>query len=333
MHTFSGLRSRFTIAAPLCVALALGVLTDRAIAQTAAKPAAYPAKPITLVIPAAAGGGLDVSMRHVAKRLGEILATPVLVENRPSVNLLIGTRHVAAAPADGYTLLAISNTFVGAAVFDPTAGYEPFRDFAPIAPVAQAPNLLLVNSASGISSARNLVERAKQSGAQQLAFGSAGIGSSPHVAAVLFGRATATSFIDVPYKGAAPALLDLLGGRIAFLFDSVSSALPHVKAGTLRALAATTAKRSALVPEVPTMMEALGLADYDLPLFYGIAAPAKTPPDVINALHAALTKSAADNELREQFAKMGFELQTPPRPDEYTRFLRQQFDKLGGLKQ
>lgn len=323
------------VSAPLVTAawllLALGS-AGIASAQAPAKSANYPARPITLVIPAAAGGGLDVSMRHVARRLSETLGVSVVVENRPSVNLLVGTRYVANAAPDGHTLLAISNTFVGAAVFDDTAGYDPFRDFVAIAPTAQAPNLLLVNTASGITSARDLVERAKKSGGTPLAFGSAGIGSSPHVAAVLFGRATGTAFIDVPYKGAAPAMVDLIGGRITFLFDSVSSALPHVKAGTLRALAATTARRSALAPDVPTMGEALDLADYDLPLFYGIAVPAKTPPEVVNMLHGALSKAASDAELREQFARIGFELQRVGSPDEYTRFLRGQFDKLRTLK-
>ena len=132
--------------------------------------------------------------------------------------------------------------------------------------------------------------------------------------------------------GAAPALIDLIGGRLTFFFDSVSSALPHLKAGTLRALAVTTARRSTLVPEIPTMAEALNLPDYDLPLFYGIAAPARTPPEVVNVLHAALSKGASDAALREQFASMGFELQSVPSPEDYTRFLRQQFDKFKSLK-
>ncbi len=310
--------------------LALG--PGSAWAQTPARASGYPNKPITLVVPAAAGGGLDTSMRHVARRLSENLAVPVIVENRPSVNLLIGTRHVAGAAPDGYTLLAISNTFIGAPVFADAPGYDPFRDFIAISPTAQAANLLLVNAASGIVSARDLVEQAKKGGSNQLAFGSAGVGSSPHIAAALFAKATGTEYIDVPYKGAAPALVDLIGGRLTFFFDSVSSALPHIKAGTLRALAVTTAKRSALVPEVPTMAEALALPDYDLPLFYGIAAPARTPPEVIGVLHAALSKGASDPGLREQFAGMGFELQSVPSPEDYTRFLRQQSDKFKSLK-
>lgn len=315
-------------AAAACLALISGTAS----AQAPATATSYPSKPITLVIPAAAGGGLDVSMRHVAKRLSETLSVPVVVENRPSVNLLVGTRHVASAAPDGYTLLAISNTFIGATVFADAPGYDPFRDFIAISPTAQAPNLLLVNASSGIATAGDLVERAKKGGSNALSFGSAGIGSSPHIAAVLFAKATGTEYIDVPYKGAAPALQDLLGGRITFLFDSVSSALPHLKAGTLRALAATTAKRSSVVPETPTMAEALHLPDYDLPLFYGIAAPARTPPEVINVLHSALTKAASDPGLREQFASLGFELQSARSPEEYTRFLRQQFDKFKSLK-
>lgn len=312
--------------------LCLGLIGGSSAAQTAARTASYPAKAITLVVPAAAGGGLDVSTRHVAKRLSDTLGVPVLVENRPSVNLLIGTRLVASAAADGYTLLAISNTFIGAAVFADAPGYDPFRDFIAISPTAQGPNLLLVNASSGITSVRELVEQAKKSGANKLAFGTAGVGSSPHIAAALFASSTGTEFLNIPYKGAAPALVDLIGGRINFLFDSVSSAMPHVKAGTLRALAVTTARRSAVVPEIPTMAEALNLPDYDLPLFYGIAAPAKTPPEVVHMLHAALSRVASDPALREQFAVMGFELLGAPSPEEYTRFLHQQFNKFKSLQ-
>ena len=315
----------------LCAVAAGLALVAGASAQTSVRTAGYPTRPITLVIPSAAGGGLDVAMRHVARRLSDNLAVPVIVENRPGVNLLIGTRLVASAPPDGYTLLAISNTFIGAAIFADAPGYDPFRDFVPIASTAQGANLLLVTAASGIVSARDLVDKAKKA-SEKLAFGSAGVGSSPHIAAALFARSTATEFIDVPYKGTAPAMVDLIGGRIAFLFDSVASALPHLKSGTLRALAVTTAKRSSLVPDIPTMAEALDLPDYDLPLFYGIAAPAKTPPEIVNLLHAAVSKGAADPSLREQFAAMGFELQNFRSPDEYTRFLHQQFDKFKSLK-
>ena len=308
-------------------------LTMAAIGAAAQAPAAaYPTKAITLIVPSAAGGGLDVSMRHVARRLSDNLGVPVVVENRPSVNLLVGTRHVASAAPDGYTLLAISNTFIGAAVFAEAPGYDPFRDFVAIAPTALGPNLLLVTTASGITSARDLVAKAKSAGSEKLAFGTAGVGSSPHIAAALFARASGTEYIDVPYKGAAPAMIDLIGGRIAFLFDSVNSALPHLKSGTLRALAATTAKRSLLVPDVPTVAEALNLPDYDLPLFYGIAAPARTAPEVVALIHAALSKAANDAALRELFAGMGFELQSVRSPADYTLFLRQQFEKFKSLK-
>ena len=330
MKTDSMSRRRLSLSAMAGIALAL--VAGNAAAQTAAGPAAYPAKPITLVIPSAAGGGLDVAMRHVARRLSEVVGFPVIVENRPGVNLLIGTRHVAAAPPDGYTLLAMSNTFIGASIFADAPGYDPFRDFIAVSSVAEGANLLLVNSSRAIMSARDLVEQARKAGSNTLSFGSAGIGSSPHVAAQLFARGTGTDYIDVPYKGTAPAMVDLLGGRLTFLFDSIASALPHLKAGTLRALAVTTAKRSSLMPDVPALAEALNLPDYNLPLFYGIAVPAKTPPDVVRALHAAVTKVAADPALREQFAGMGFELQSSRSPDDYTRFLRQQFDKFKILK-
>ncbi|MEI7784448.1 MAG: tripartite tricarboxylate transporter substrate binding protein [Betaproteobacteria bacterium] len=309
-----------------------GIASALILARNAPAQQRYPAKAITLVVPAAAGGGLDVSMRHIAKFLADSLSVPVLVENRPGVNLLIGTRHVAAAPPDGYTLLAISNTFVGAPIFADAPGYDPFRDFIAVAPTAQAPNLLLVNAGSGIYSVRDLVERAKRSGADKLTFGSAGVGSSPHVAAALFAKAAGVELTDVPYKGAAPALIDLLGGRISFLFDSVSSALPHLKSGALRALAASTVKRSPLVPEVPTLAEVLGQPDFDLPLFYGIAVPANTPAEPVRALHAALTRAAADTGIRERFAALGFDTQSVDAPADYSRFLNQQFEKFRRLK-
>ena len=295
--------------------------------------ARYPHKPITLVVPAAAGGGLDVSMRHIAKFLADGFGVPVVAENRPGVNLLIGTRYVASSPADGYTLLAISNTFLGAPVFSDTpAGYDSFRDFMAVAPTAQAPNLLLVNAASGINSVADLVARARRSAPGSMTFGSAGVGSSPHVAAALFARAIGADFTDVPYKGAAPAMVDLLGGRIHFLFDSVSSALPHIRSGALRALGATTLRRSPLVPDVPSLAEALNQPDFDLPLFYGIAVPANTPADAVRTLHEALSRAAADAGMRERFAALGFDTQAVAAPADYTRFLQQQFDKLKRLK-
>lgn len=312
-------------------AAALLIMVAGVVSAQAPAPTSYPSKPITLVIPAAAGGGLDVSMRHIARHLSETLGTQVIVENRPSMNLLIGTRQVVSAAPDGYTLLAISNTFIGAPVFVEGAGYDPFRDFVAIAPTAQAPNLLLVTTASGITSIRELVERAKKPGAN-VTFGTAGIGSSPHIAAALFAKATNIEFTDVPYKGAGPAMIDLLGGRITGLFDSVSSSIPHIKAGTLRALAGTTIKRSSLAPDIPAMAEVLNQPDFDLPLFYGIAAPAKTPPEIVRILHTALSKAAADPTLRERFAGIGFDTQSVESPADYTRFLQQQFEKFKRLK-
>ena len=332
MTTRAGNRRRLFGVRLASVGMVLWLALGAGLAGAQTRAANYPIKPITLVIPAAAGGGLDVSMRHVARRLSDGLGVPVVVENRPSVNLLIGTRLVAAAAPDGYTLLAISNTFIGAALFADDPGYDPFRDFTAIAPTAQGPNLLLVQAASGITSARDLVQRAKKAGANKLSFGTAGVGSSPHIAAALFAGATGTDYLAVPYKGAAPAMIDLVGGRIDFLFDSVASAMPQVRAGTLRALAATTAKRSALVPDIPTLAEALNLPDYDLPLFYGIAAPANTPAEVVAVLHGALARLAAEPALREQFAGMGFETQSLPAPADYSRFLRQQHNKFKSLK-
>jgi tripartite-type tricarboxylate transporter receptor subunit TctC len=293
--------------------------------------AAWPVRPPTLVIPSAAGGGLDVAMRALARRLGDVLGHPVVVENRPGVNLLIGTRHVAAAEPDGYTMLAMSNTFIGATIFAEAPGYDPFRDFVAVSPTAHGANLLLVAADAGITSVRDLVERARRAGERRLSFGSAGVGSSPHVAAVQFARSAGVEFTDVPYKGTAPALVDLIGGQITFLFDSVAAALPHIRSGKVRALAATTAARSSVVPDIPTVAEQLNAPDYDLPLFYGIAVPARTPADVVATLNGALAKVAADPAMREQYAGMGFETRSAS-PEEFTRFLRTQHDKLRALK-
>jgi len=312
-----------TLAATACLALA-----NPATAQ-----ARYPAKQVTMVVPSAAGGGLDVAMRHTAKFLQENLGQPVIVENRPSVNLLIGTRYVAAAAPDGYTILAMSNTFLGAPVFssDPV-GYDPFKDFIHVSATANAPNLLLVTTASGVTSVRDLIQRIRNAGAKKMTYGTAGTGSSPHVAAASFIKAANLEMIDVPYKGTAPALVDLIGGRLDMLFDSVTASVQHVKAGTLRALGATTAKRSSLLPDVPTMAEALNQPDFDLPLFYGIAVPARTPDDAVRALHGVLVKAAADRGVREQFAAIGFDTAASDSPADYTRFLRQQDEKLRRLK-
>ena len=328
MKTDSIFRRRLALSTMAGVAVAL--LGGKAVAQTAAGTAAYPAKPITLVVPSAAGGGLDVAMRHVARRLSEVVGFPVIVENRPGVNLLIGTRHVAAAPPDGYTLLAMSNTFIGASIFADAPGYDPFRDFIAVSSVAEGANLLLVNSSSAITSARDLVEQARKAGSNKLSFGSAGIGSSPHVAAQLFARSTGTDYIDVPYKGTAPAMVDLLGGRITFLFDSVASALPHLKAGTLRALAVTTATRSSLMPEVPTIAEA-GLRGFEFTAWQGIVVPAGTDKAIIGRIQSDVVKVLAMPDVRHKLVDEGANELVGSTPDALGRLIRTDIQKYRKL--
>lgn len=281
----------------LCALLALTV----PLAATA-QPAPWPAKPVRLVVGYAAGGATDQIARLVGSRLTELLGQPVVIDNRAGANSNLAAESVAKAAPDGYTLyvLTIANT-INASLY-PRLGYDPLKDFEPIGLIAKIPNILVVNPAMPVRGVADFVRHARNA-KDGLSFASSGNGSSIHLSGELFKLQARVAMLHVPYKGSAPALTDLLGGQVHAMFDNAPSALPHVQAGRLKALAVTGRQRSPLLPEVPTLAES-GFPGFDVQSWFGLAAPAGTPRATLDLLHAALSKALATPELRARLQLM-----------------------------
>ncbi|MFM1987871.1 MAG: hypothetical protein RJA99_828 [Pseudomonadota bacterium] len=265
----------------------------------------WPAKPIRFVVPFPPGGGNDILARMLGPKLADGLGQPVVIENRPGAGGNLGTDQVARAPADGYTIVIASNQVT----INPGLGQKlPFdieRDFAPIALVASVPMLLVVHPSVAAKTTAEFVALAK-SQPGRLNHGTPGNGTPQHLAFELFDRLAGTNVVHVPYKGTAPAIADLLGGQIQAAFATLASVAPHVQAGRLRALAVATARRSPLLPEVPTVAES-GVPGYDVPLWYSILAPAGTPKEVTTRIAAELRRITESAEVRERMVSQGFE--------------------------
>jgi tripartite-type tricarboxylate transporter receptor subunit TctC len=295
----------------LALACALAVLPN------ARAWAAYPERVIKIVVPFAPGGGTDVVARTLALEMGKELGATVIVENKPGAGTIIGTQAVATSAADGYTLLM--GTFANAVnpSLYPKLSYDQHRDFAPVALVARSFNIVVVNPDSSIKSIADLIAAAKAE-PDKLAYGTYGTGTSAHLAGELFKHMAGVSLTTVPYKGAAPGITDLIGGQIQVMFTTVASCAALVEAGKLRALAVTSAERSPAFPQLPTVSEA-GVPGYDAQSWYGLFAPAGTPPEII----ARINKSAAVAVQSETFKKLavneGLVLVARP-PDELDRY-------------
>ncbi|MBV7430585.1 MULTISPECIES: tripartite tricarboxylate transporter substrate binding protein [unclassified Acidovorax] len=270
-------------------------------AQTASA-TGWPAKPVKLVVGYAAGGATDVIARLVGARLGDQLGQPVLVDNRAGANSNVGAEAVARSPADGYTLYVytIANT-INATLY-PKLGYDPVKDFEPIGMIARIPNILVVNPRLPIKNLADYVRYAKES-KDGITFASSGSGSSIHLSGEMFKMQSKLKMLHVPYRGSAPAVTDLLGGQVDSMFDNTPSALPHVQAGKLRAIAITSAQRSPLLPDVPTLAES-GYAGFDVQSWFGLAAPAGTPRAVVEQVNAALNKVLAQPEVRNRLQEL-----------------------------
>jgi len=267
-----------------------------------AQPTPWPTKPIKLVVGYAAGGATDVIARTIAAKLGEQLGQPVVVDNRAGVNSNVGAEAVARSPTDGYTLyvFTIANT-INASLYD-KLGYDPQKDFEPIGLIAKVPNILVVNPALPVKTVADYVSFAKSS-ANGITFASAGSGSSIHLSGEIFKMVARLNMLHVPYRGSAPAMTDLLGGQVQSMFDNAPSALPQVKSGKLRAIAITSAQRSPMLPEVPTLAES-GFPGFDVQSWFSLAAPAGTPRPVVERLNAELGKVLATPEVRQRLQSL-----------------------------
>ena len=301
----AGMRSSLTITV-LLVAVAVAAPTG---AQD------YPSRPITLVVPYAAGGGNDVMARTVAEKMSRTLGQQIVVDNRPGAGGNIATRQVARAAPDGYTLV-IGGT--GTLAVNPTlyanAGYDPRKDFAPVGLIGESALIVLVHPSMPARSIRELIELPRKEPGK-LNYASAGVGSGIHLGWILFELMADVKLTHVPYRGTGPALTDLIGGHVAMYMSSLPSAIGIVRDGKVRALAVTGSKRSAAFPELPTVAEA-GLPGFEVVLQYGIVAPAGTPRPIIAKLNAALREALAAPDTIERMAKDGTEPR-PSTPEEY----------------
>ena len=275
----------------------------------------YPTRPITLVVPFAPGGSASTAARSVADKMSETLGQQIVIDNRGGAGGTVATRAVAKAPPDGYTLLVVTSATVGTSpsLFQ-NLGYDPRKDFAPIGLIAATPNLIAVHPTFPARSLAELIKIGKEA-TTPIPYGSPGTGTLNHLTVELLAYRTGMKVAHVPYKGAGPALNDLLGGHINVLISAIPNAHSHIVAGTIHGLAVTGAKRSALIPDVPTFAEA-GLPGYDVPLRWGLAAPAGTPRPIIDKLNAALNAALATDEVRQRLAIEGAEPQ-PTTPEEY----------------
>ena len=274
----------------------------------------WPTKPIHLVVPFAPGGPTDASARVIAKSLESRLGQPVVIENRAGAGGTVGPVAVMRAPADGYTLLwaGTSSMAMGPALYRDLA-YDPLKSFTPVSLVVRSPELLVGRSNLAPNNLKDLLVLAKaQPG--KLTYGSAGAGSSTHLAGELFKSTFGIDLVHVGYKGGAPALADLIGKQIDLDIDTVATLVPHVKAGSIKAYAITGERRSALLPDVPTVREATG-TEFDAYSWFGLVAPAGTPPDVVQKLGTALASGLADKEAHAALVDMGFEVMGTSGPE------------------
>lgn len=289
----------------------------------------YPAKVIRIINPLAAGGNVDIVVRGVAEQVSRQLGQQVLVENRPSASALLGTRHVKGQPADGYTLLAIANTFARVPAIISDAGYDPVKDFIGISQTCDIPMVVVVNPSLPVKNFREFIELAKKRPGE-LTYGSAGVGGTGHVVAEMLGQQAGIKLMHIPYKGNAPATTDLVGGQIMLMFDQVSTSAAYIKSGRLRALAVTTTKRTPLFPDLPTIDES-GVKGFHDSTFNGLMAPAGTPRDIAEKLRAEVVKAVAVESLRERFDKIGIPLVASASLDEYNVFIRKNVEDFAKL--
>lgn len=278
--------------------LATGLIATGASAQDV-----FPTKPIKIVVPYAAGGPADLLARGVAEKLAPRLGQPVVIENKPGAGGHTGAEQVAKGPADGYTLVLATIAHNGAVKLYPNLRYDPAKELKPIVLLAEAPSILIVKQDLPAKSVQDLLTLAKaQPG--KLTYGSAGSGSAMHMAAELFRSMTKVDFVHIPYRGGAPAMVDLLGGQVDMLFESLGTAHAQLKSGKIRALAVTGSSRSPTLPDVPTVAEA-GVPGYSSVPWYTISAPTGTPAAVMNKLNTEINAVLKDKDLVQRWDALG----------------------------
>ena len=285
----------------------------------------YPNRPLRLVVPFSAGGAADVPGRILTQKMSEALGHQVVVDNRPGAGSTIGADQVAKAPPDGYTLLTISNThFVSAALYKKLP-YDSVSDFAPVTQVTSAPNIIVVHPSLPAKTVKELIALAKAKPGK-IDYASSGNGSTQHLTGALFTKMAGIEMTHIPYRGSGPATADLLSGQVTVGFPGIAGMLPQIKAGKLRALAVTGAKRSPELPQVPTVAEA-GVKGYDVTAWFGIVAPKGTPRDIVQKLHAELLRILKNPDVQRQLLNAGQEVAWQETPELFGEMLKAEAPK------
>ncbi len=285
----------------------------------------YPNRPIRLVVPFAPGGSADTLARTLGQKLTDALQQQVVVDNRSGANGNIGMEIVARAAPDGYTIVLgyIANLGIGPGLYA-RLPFDPIKDYAPVTQLASSPNILAAHPSLPVKSFRELIAYARANPGK-LNYASASIASIGHLTGELLNRSAGIGMMHVPYKGSGQAVIDLLGGQVQMMFSGMSSVMPHIKAGKLRALAVTGAQRSPAVPDVPTIAES-GFPGFEATAWYGVLAPARTPNSVISRLHDEIVRALMLPEVRERLNSVGFEL-VGSAPDQFAAFIKSEITK------
>jgi tripartite-type tricarboxylate transporter receptor subunit TctC len=311
-------------------ALGIGMTALAPFSPAATAQEDYPARPVRVIVPYLAGGAADIFARTLAQKLGDALKHPFVVENRAGANGGIGSEFVAKSPPDGYTLLATAS---GPITVNPIlyakVPYDPVKDFAPVAQCTVYQYVLVTLAGSPIRSIADLVDAARaKPGA--LSYGSTGVGGGNHLAGELFALATGTRMIHVPYKGSAASLADLLGGQLTFMFDTVITSVPQIRAGKLRAFAVSSLKRASSLPDVPTMDEA-GITGFDISQWQGVLAPGGTPGAIVSRLNAEIVKAMRTPEMHERMITKGGNEIVTGTPEDLAALIRSDLQKYAKL--
>jgi tripartite-type tricarboxylate transporter receptor subunit TctC len=288
----------------------------------------YPSRPIQVVVPFPAGGGVDAIARIFQPKMEEILGQPLVIQNRPGATAIIGTNSVAKAAPDGYTVLFTLNPHIVNAYLYQQLPFDPLRDFVPISLIATTPNVLAVNPNVEATSVRELINLAKAHPGT-LNYGTAGVGSAFHLAGALFNVMADVDIVDVPYRGGPQATVDVLSGQVQIIFGNLFTTLPYIKSGQVKALAVTSAKRLAVMPELPTISES-GVPGYEFVTWFGVLAPAGTPPEIIQRLYVALEQTIESPDVKKLIAAQGADL-VGTTPQEFSGFLQQEMTKWASV--
>jgi tripartite-type tricarboxylate transporter receptor subunit TctC len=303
----------------LALAAAVTLMGDAALAQD------YPSRPIRLLVPFAPGGGTDAAARVISKKLAENLGQPIVVDNKGGAGGNIAAAEVAKAPADGYTLFfgAIGPLSINPSLYKKLT-FDPRKDFAPITMAVAFSNVLVAHPSVPANNVQELIALAK-SKPRTFNYGSSGTGGVGHLAGELFGSMADVDLVHVPYKGGGPAMIDLIGGQIQLIFATAPTAIEHIRAGQIKALGVTSAKRMEALPDVPTIAEA-GLPGYEVTNWYCFVAPAQTPKEIITKLNDEILKAMADSEVSGNLLRQGME-PTPTTPEELGTFIESETEK------